>query len=361
AIAIVDKLKVKLLGGEHEQIVKRPTENLKAYSLYLKGRYHWNKRGSKDAQRAIEFLKKAVKLDPRFALGYAGLADAYIIQTDNTENHEKRLALLASAEEAVSGALELDESLGEAHTALAQIRFSQWKWCEVEKGHITAIKLNPRYATARHWYSLFLVARGEFEQAWEQIKLARELDPLSPSIIAAQALCSYFWRKYDMAMEICREGFDIAPDFPLYALLTGWSLLEKGDYGEAINQFHRGVRLAEAWSEEEDDSPPWMVSALGLAYAKMGEHAKAKDVLETTVKTVNKRGGPLFPITILYFALGDLGQGFEWLERSVEKQDFWIPLFRFSPVFDSFRDDPRFLSLMNKVGLDQEIQESSHE
>ncbi len=360
SIAIVEKLKVRLLGGEREQIVMRPTENLKAYNLYLKGRFHWNNRSSKEIQKAIECLKKAVELDPQFSLGYAALADAYIIQADNTEDYEGRLAVLASAEESVFRALELDNSLGEAHTALAQIRFAQWKWHDAEREHLSAIKLSPRYATARHWYALFLAARGKHEQAQEQIKLARDLDPLSPPIIAAQAFCSYLSRQYDKTVEICREGFEINPDFPLYSLLTGWSLLEQGSYNEAVKQFHRSIELAGKWLEEKDDSASWTVH-VGRAYAMMGEHSKAKDILEATISRTKDRHGPLFPIATLYFALGELDRGFEWLDRSVEKQDFWIPLFRFSPVFDTVRDDPRFLSLMNIIGLDQDTQESSHD
>ncbi len=360
SIAIVEKLKVKLLGGEHEQIVKRPTENLEAYNLYLKGRYHWNHRGTREVQKAIECLKKAVELDPQFALGYAGLADAYIIQGDNVEEYGARSELLARAEQTVFKAIELDSSLGEAHAALANIRFSQWKWEEVEKENILAIELNPRYATAYHWYSLYLCARGKFAQAEEKIKIARDLDPISPSIIAAQAVEAHLSGQYDKAIEICREGLEINMDSPLYSLITGWSLTELGKYDEAIKTIYRSIELAETWLETSNDPVDWMVH-IGRAHALMGDHDKARNILADIIKKTKNRNVPVFPAAVLYFTLGEVDRGFEILEQSVEKKDFWIPLFRLSPIFDGVRNDPRFLSLMNKIGLDQDVQEIPHD
>jgi serine/threonine protein kinase len=356
SMAIVEKLKVKLLGGEHEQILKRPTDNLEAYNLYLKGRFHWNNRSTKEVQRAIECLKKAVKLDPEFSLGHAGLADAHIIQASNIHVYEGRPALLALAEKSVFKALELDNSLGEAHAALAQIRFSQWKWQEAEKEHLSAIRLNPRYATAHHWYSIFLAAKGRFAQAWEHIKLARELDPLSLAIIAAQADGYYLMGQHDKTIEICREGFELNADFPQYSLITGWSLLEKGNHNEAIKQFYRSIEIVEKELPGEDDPVCWM-AYVGRAYAMMGEYGKAKEILEDAIEKTKDQHVPLYPIAALCFAISDMERGFEWLERSVEEQEFWLPVFRFSPLFDSVRNDSRFLSLMSRIGLDQDVQE----
>jgi serine/threonine protein kinase/tetratricopeptide (TPR) repeat protein len=356
SLAIVQKLKTKLLGGEHEQIVKRPTDNLDAYNLYLRGRYHWNKRSPKEVQRAIECLKGAVELDPEFTLGYAGLADAYVIQADNIHVHERRPTLLALAEKSVFKALELDSSLAEAHAALAQIRFSQWEWHEAEKEHLLAIKLNPRYATAHHWYSIFLAAKGRFAQSWEHIKLARMLDPLSPAMITAQAFICYLLRQYDKAIELCREGSELYADSPLHSLITGWSLLEKGNHSEAIKQFYRSIEFIEKELPGEDDPFCWK-PYIGTAYAMMDEYGKAKEILEDTIERTKDQNVQLSPIAILCFEVGEMDRGFEWLERSVEEREFWLPVFRSAPSFDSFRNDPRFLSLMHRIGLDQDVQE----
>jgi TolB-like protein/Tfp pilus assembly protein PilF len=356
SIAIVEKLKVKLLGGEHEQIVKRPTDNLEAYNLYLKGRYHWNNRRFEEGQKAIECLKKAVGLDPEFSLGHAGLADAYIIQVDFTHDVERRLALRDLAEKSVFKALERDKSLGEAHAALAQIRFSQWRWHEAEKEHLLAIRLSPRYATAHHWYSIFLAAKGRFEQAWKHIRLARELDPLSLAIIAAQAFGCYLTARHDQAVDICREGSELDADFPPYSLIAGWSLGEKGNHNEAIRQFNRCIELTEKETPEEDD-PLGCTPHIGRSYAMMGEYDKAKEILEDTIEKTEDQQGRFNPIASLCFAIGEMDRGFEWLERSVEEKEFWLPVMRASPLFDSVRNDPRFLSLMRRIGLDQDDQE----
>jgi len=358
SIAIVERLKVKLLGGEHEQIVKRPTDNLDAYNLYLKGRYHWNNRSTKEVQRAIECLKKSVELDAGFSLSYAGLADAYIIQAENV--YGRRRALLSLAEKSVFKALELDNSLAEAHTALAHIRFLQWKWHEAEKEHLSAIRLNPRYATAHHWYAIFLAAKGRFTQSLEHLKLARELDPLSLVIIAAQAVGCYLTGQHDKTIEICREGFELNADFPQYSLITGWSLLEKGNHNGAIKQFYRSIELAEKELPGEDDPMHWMLY-VGRTYAMMGEYDKAKEILEDTIEKTKDQHVPLFPIATLCFAIGEMDRGFEWLERSVEEQEFFLLVFRASPHFDSVRNDPRFLSLMHRIGLDQDVQEIPHD
>jgi serine/threonine-protein kinase len=366
SMAIVDKLRVKLLGGEHERIVKRPTDNLEAYNLYLKGRYHWNNRSAKEVQKAVECLQKAVELDPGFSLGYAGLADAYIIGDDDTYVHKRRRAplqlteKLSLAEISVFKALELDSSLGEAHAALAQIRSNQWKWHEAEKEYLTAIRLNPRYATAHHWYSIFLATKGKFTVSWKHIKIARELDPLSLAIIAAQAFGCYVMGRYVEALEICREGFELNADFPLYSLISGWSLLEKKDYDEAVRQFYRAIELTKKQLPGEDDPFRWMPH-IGRAYAMMGEPGKAKKILEDTIEKAKYEHGPLYPIAALCLAIGEMDRGFEWLERSIEEREFWLPVFRFSPLFHSVRNAPRFLSLMSRIGIDQDVQEITHD
>jgi serine/threonine protein kinase/Tfp pilus assembly protein PilF len=360
SIAIVEKLKVKLLGDEHAQIIKRPTDNIKAYNLYLKGRYHWNNRTVKEAQKAIECLEKVVKLDPEFALGYAGLADAYVIQADNMIFPGTREKFLELAEKVVFKALDLDNSLAEAHAALAQIRFAQWNWHEAEKEYKLAIRLNPRYPTAHHWYAIYLAAQGRYVQSREHAMRARELDPLSPPIIGAQAFGWYMAGQYDRAMKVGREGEEINEDYPLYPLVAGWSLLQTGEYDKAINKFQRSIDIIDKEVPGENDPAKWMVY-IGIAYAKMGEWGKAKDILEDKIKECEGQDGPYFQIAILCFELGQIDRGFECLERSVENKEFWLPVFRFTPMFDSVRNDPRFVSLMKNTGLDQDIQEVSIE
>jgi tetratricopeptide (TPR) repeat protein len=228
---------------------------------------------------------------------------------------------------------------------LAQIRFTQWKWHEVEIEHKLAIKLSPRYATAYHWYALYLAARDKLDGAWEQILIARQLDPLSPSIIGAQALFKYLSGQYDETIAVCQEGLNINPNFPLYLLITGWSLIEKESYEQAITCLDRSIELATKWLQRTNDHISWKVY-IGRAYALMGDYDKAKEILAEIIKKTKGRNIPLFPIAALYFSMGEIDQGFEWMEKAVAQRDFWVPIFRLSPVFNSVRDDPRFVSLM---------------
>ncbi len=143
-------------------------------------------------------------------------------------------------------------------------------------------------------------------------------------------------------------------------MITGWSLLEKGDYNEALKQFHRSLEIAEKDLPGESDPVNWM-AYVGRSYAMMGEYGKAKEILEDTIEKTKDQHRFLYPIAALCFALGEMDRGFEWLERSVVEQEFWLPVFRASPLFSSVRNDPRFLSLMRRIGLDQDVQEIPHD
>jgi len=358
SLAIAQKLKVKLLGDGNEQLVKRPTENLEAYNLYLRGRFFWNKRSRKELFKAVEYFEQAVHSDPDFALGHAGLADAHVILTDYDRSMRKEH--LMQAEKSALKALELDDTLAEAHAALALVRFNQWKWSEVEAGFIKATELNPRYASAHHWYALSLAANRRFEQSQEHLKLARELDPLSLAIIMAQAVVFYITGQNDQAIDVCREGVELAPDFPAYPMIIGLALAEKGEYTVAIEHYNLGIKLSEKEIPEEKD-PQYIKPYIGRAFALMGEVEKAREILEDLIKEAEKSYVSPDGIAALWIALGDTEQGFEWLERSVDEQDDWLPMFSASPVFDSVRNDPRFVSLMSRIGLVDKSQEVSDE
>ena len=362
SLAIVEQLKVRLLGGEHEQIVKRPTDNIEAYNLYLRGRFFWNKRLEPDLVKAIEYFKQAVQCDPEFALGHAGLADAHVILADH--DYSMRKEHLMQAEKSALKTLELDDTLVEAHAALALVRFNQWKWSEAEAGFIKAIELNPRYASAHQWYGLFLADKRRFEQSKEHLILARELDPLSLAIIMAQAFVFYITGQNDRAMDVCREGIELAPDFPGYPMIIGWSLIEKGNYSSAIEQLNLSIELSKRGILEKKD-PLSIMPSIGRAYALMGEVEKARKILEDLIEETENGYASPAAIGALWIALGDTEQGFAWLERAIEDQDdafpIFIPMFSASPVFDSVRSDPRFVSLMSRIGLNDEPPEVLHE
>ena len=177
---VADALKTQMLGEEREHIEKKPTQDIGAYTLYLKGRYYWNERNKESLERAIKYFEEAIKRDPRFALAYSGLADSYRVLVDHgylppSEGSPK-------AKEAARKALELDETLAEAHTSLASILSLQWDWRGAEEEFAKALRSNPNYATAHHWYSIHLITLGRLDEAIKEVKIAEELDPLSPMI-----------------------------------------------------------------------------------------------------------------------------------------------------------------------------------
>jgi len=358
SLAIVRELKVKLLGDSHGELVKRPTDNLEAYSLYLRGRFFWNKRSKPDLLRAIECFGRAVQCDPEFALGLAGLADAHVILADY--DYLTRKMHLKLAEKSALKALELDNTIAEAHTALAQVRFNQWKWSEAEAGYLKAIELNQRYATAHHWYGLSLAVSRRIDQSREHLKLARELDPLSLAIIMGQAFVFIITGQNDQAIDVCREGIELAPDFPAYQMIIGWALIEKGDYTTAIEHFNLGIKLSEKEMPEKKD-PLFIRPYIGRTLALMGEVEKARVILEDLIEEAENRHILSVDIAAIWMALGDTEQGFEWLERSFEDRDDALPIFCAAPFFDRVRGDPKFLSLMSRMGLDDKSSEVSHE
>ncbi|MBU8933335.1 MAG: protein kinase [candidate division Zixibacteria bacterium] len=358
SLAIVRELKVKLLGDSHGELVKRPTDNLEAYSLYLRGRFFWNKRLEPELIKAIEYFEQALQCDPEFALGWAGNADAHVVLADH--DHLTRKMHLMLAEKSALKALELDNTIAEAHTALAQVRFNQWKWSEAEAGYLKAIELNQRYATAHHWYGLFLAVSGHTDQSREHLKLARELDPLSLAIIMGQAFVFIISGQSDKAIDVCHEGIELTPDFPAYQMLIGWALIEKGDYSAAIEHFNLGLKLSEKEMPGEKD-PLVIRPYIGMTLALMGEVEKAREILKDLIEEAKNGHIPFFDIAAIWIALGDTEQGFEWLERSFEDRDDWLPIFCATPFFDSVRDDPRFVSLMSRIGIQDKFPEVSDE
>jgi len=358
SLAIVRELKVKLLGDSHGQLVKRPTDNLEAYNLYLRGRFFWNKRREKEIIKAIECFEQAIQCDPEFALGYSGIADAYVMHSDNDAS--MREEHLKQARKYAFRALELDDTLAEAHASLGLTEFNQWEWSDAETQFIRAIKLNPRYASAHQWYGLLLTGKGQLEQSEEHLRLARELDPLSLPIIMGQAFVLYFAGKYDQAIDVCREGIELSPGFPGFTMIKGWALIEKGDYSGAIETLYPCLDLFKKdWPNSQDSA--MIMSSIGRAHALLGEIEKAREILKNLIEEVETSDIPPYTIASLCISLGDKESSFEWLDRSYEDRVDWFPMFLSLPVFDSIRSDSRFVSLISSIGLHDKPPEVSHE
>ena len=344
AKAIVKGLKVKLLGENEIPLVKKYTENLQAYNLYLQGRYFWNKRTANDIKKAIGFFTQAIELDPHYALAYVGLADGYMNLPEYARTPTRES--ISKARVAVSKALEIDDLIAEAHTSLGLILENEWNWKESEKEYRRAIELNPNYATGHHWYGDLLVVMGRLDEALEELKRALQLDPLSLIINTALGTVFSYRREYDQAIQQYHKVLELDPNFSQASLQLGQCYQRKGLLKEAITEYQEVRNLI--------GDIPDVLGKLGYAYASSGEKAKAIEVL-TSLMSLAKQGISLnYDIAFIYYGFGDKEKAFEWLEKAYQAKEGAMGLgyIKAMPEWDRLRSDPRFKSLLKRMNLE---------
>ena len=339
--AIAREIEIKLSPQALARLASAHRVDPEAFQLYLKGRYFWNKRNTEGLHKAVEYFQQAVAQDPNFALAYSGLADCYSLEDyfQDIRPAERRTRAKAAALKAV----ELDDTLAEAHTSMAMAGGWDRKPAETEAHFKRALELNPNYATAHHWYGLFLKDTGRTEEAIVEIQRAKQLDPLSLVINADVGLVYYFARRYDKAIEQCQKTLEMEPNFRLAHWELGMAYEEKRMYPEAIREYETAVRLSPDY--------PLMSTYLARAYALAGRRNEAWKIVRELeqLRPVNWPVGALAPV---YDALGDKDQAFAWLERGVEADKtmpYWA--LQVDPRFDNLRLDPRFSELMRRIGL----------
>jgi serine/threonine-protein kinase len=342
--AIVDKLKVNLLGKERGSLAKRYTENQEAYNLYLKGRYFWNKRTEEDLKKALESFEKAVELDPNFSMAYVGMADTYVVLPTYSDIPEKEA--YPKAEAAALKALELDNNLAEAYAPLAGVKADyDWDWKGAVKEFKRAIELNPRYSIAHLWLSETFMEMGRHEEAIEEIKRALELDPLS--LVANRAVGGTYFhaRQYDKAMEALKKMIELDPTFSGTHSTLGRVYLQKEMYDEALAEFQNELDL-------RNGRDPSTESMIGIAYMKMGKRDKAQKVTEDLLGRAREEHVSPYILGRFFIAIGENDRGFEYLEKAYQERDNWLRRIKIDPFFDSVRSDPRHKALLKKVGLE---------
>ncbi len=344
SLAIVDSLKIKLLGGEKTKLVKRYTENIEAYNLYLKGRFFWNKREREDLEKSIEYFQEAIEKDPTYALAFSGLADAYNILGDNL--HVPSSEAFPKAKAAALKALELDNSLAEAHTSLAFILDNyEHDFEKAEKEYQLSIELKPGYATAHHWHAWHLAYLGRHEEAIKEILRARELDPLSPRINANVGYLFYFARKYDRAFEELKKSIELFPEHLVNYNITGQVYAKMGRYGEAISSYEHPYELAGQSGDLSVD--------LAYVYALSGKRSEARKRLSNIIEYSKQNFMPPISIARVYVGLGEKEEAFFWLEKGYSQNDARLIYLKIDPTFDPLRSDPRYTQLLRKIGLEK--------
>jgi len=340
AKTVADTLQAKLTGSEKQAIAVKPTENPEAHELYLKARFFWNKRTSSDLKTAIQYFNKAIEKDPSYALAYAGLADAYAILTAYAGAPVSES--LPRAELAAKKALELDDSLAEAHTSLGLLLFYNLDFQGATKQFERAITLNPNYATAHHWYGLGpLRCVGNSDKAIAELKRALQLDPLSLIINADLGVGLVTARRYDEAIAQLQKTVEMDPYFYYAHFNLGKALQLNGQLDEAMKEYKKAAAL-------NDD--PLVLGLIAQGYAKLGQRDEALKTLEQLQQIATQRYVWNYTFALVYIALGENDRAIDYLERDYrDHADYEIALIKVDQMLDPLRGDPRFEALLKKV------------
>lgn len=334
-------LVLDLTADERKLLRKRYTDNTDAYQLYLKGRYHWNKRTTESLKKGVEYFRQAIDLDPSFASAYAGLSDSYtlLVVREAISPDEG----FAKAKATASMALEIDEEFAEAHASLGHAMLHNWEWDAAEIELKKAIELNPGYPSAHHWYSEHLTAMGRCDESIAELKLAGGLDPLSLIISADLGRAFYYAREYDHVMKQEAKTLEMDSNFWLSHINMGRSYTQKGMHSEAISELQKALDISEGTEA---------LSFLGFAYAAAGKRENALEALCELEEQSQRSYVPPYHLAIIHAGLGEMDQAFEWLERSFEKHSVDLFTLRVEPMFDALRDDGRYQDLLRRVGLE---------
>jgi serine/threonine-protein kinase len=339
---ISNSLQIRLTGEQEKRLTKHYTENTEAYDLYLKGRYYWNKRTADGFKKAIDQFNLAIQKDRNYALAYAGLADCYTLLPAWAfmEPHQGH----PQATKAAARALELDETLAEAHTALGHTLHNyEWHWKEAENEYKRAIQLNPNYATAHHWYSNLLSDLGRGQEAIEQKQQALRLDPLSLVINADFGNILYHQRRYDEAIVQLQKTLELDSNFPLAYEFLGYVYEARKRYDEEIASFRKGLQIS--------PNDPELKADLARALALAGKSDQARQILDELLKLSQEQYIVAYEIAMIYDGLGDKKETFEWLEKAVEERSYQVSSLAVDPRVDALRSDPRFKKLIGRLHL----------
>jgi serine/threonine-protein kinase len=333
---IFETLHLKLSSGEKKQ--------LEAAYLYLKGRSYWNKRTSDAIKEGMDYFQQAIDVDPNYAAAHAGLADCYnmLVLYSALPPQEG----FSKSKTSAMKALELDNSIAEAHTALAFVKFRfDWDWAGAGREFNLAFEQNANYASAHQWYANYLIAKGQTSDAIKAAKRAQELDPLSLITISQQSWALYFANRYDEAIASCQSVLAQDPDFYIARRYLGMAYEQKRMYPEAIAEFQRALTASRG--------SLLMKAHLGHAYAVSGDKAKAQQVLDELLERSKKGYVSAYLTAVIYAGLGEKDRAFEWLEKAYNERAEFLVYLKVDPRLESLRSDPRFQDLLRRIGLPQ--------
>jgi serine/threonine protein kinase/tetratricopeptide (TPR) repeat protein len=343
AQAIAKKIKVVLSPDEKERLVRSQPVNPEAYEAYLKGRYFLNKLTAEAFQKAYEQFHQAIDKDPSWAQAYAGLSLYYCsLGSFSLRPYEE---VFPKAKAAAIKALNMDESLTEAYTALSYINMMyDWDWAAAEKSSLRAIEISPNDAEAHIRYSWYLKNMGRFDEAIFEGQRALELDPLSVAISYRLGRIFYDARQYDRSIEQYHKTIEMDPNFMLSYLWLSYPYTQKGMYEEAIATLQKWTKMSKGWYEP--------LANLAVVYAYSGKREEAEKILEELPKLKEQRIFSSYFMALIYAALNQKDKAFEWLEKAYEERNLWIVNIKVDPILDSIRSDSRYKELLKKMNLE---------
>jgi len=339
---ISEHLRLKLNSAQKKSLTKGITENSEAYQLYLKGRYHWNKRTEEGIKKSIEYFEQAIAQDSKFGLAYAGLADSYNLMASYSTKPLATPFLRAKA--TALKALSLDDKLAEAHAALAAVKlWREFDWEGAERGFRKAIEMDPSYSTAHLWLALYLAAMDRMDEGLSEVRLALKLDPLSRVINLNLSRILHFARQFDDAIKQCRKTIDMYPDYLIAHRRLGMSYGEKGMFDEAEAEFKKALAISENESET--------MSARAYAHAGAGRTEDARKILDRLTELAKKSYVSPYSLARIHIGLDQIDEAFECLEKTHQERHGILTYLKVEPIFDRLRSDSRYSELLRKMGL----------
>ena len=338
--SIASHLRVAMTGTEQQQLAKRDTENPEAYQLYLRGRYFWNKRSSEGVKQGLSYFQQAIEKDPGYALAYVGVADSYAVGNGaylGMTGPEARPKSKAAALKA----LELDDSLAEAHTTLADnYLYYDWDFAKADQEFRRAIAANPNYPTAHQWYAECLYSVGRFDEAIAEAKRAEELDPLSPAISNSVGAALYYARKYDEAIEEYKKTIQMDANFASAHFGLGDAYVQKKMYPEAAAEYQTFITLV---------GVPSLAAAMGEAYRVSGYQGLMRKWIGLSLNAPPGKGPDNYDLAAMYAQMGKKGEAVNWLQKGFANRAGGMVRMKAEPIFDPLRSDPQFQAIVKEM------------
>jgi serine/threonine-protein kinase len=337
---IATLLKSTLSGTERRQLRKRFTDSGEAYRLFVKGRYHWNKRTVEGLKTAIQFFQQAIDQDPTYALAYAGMADSYMLLSNTMPAAEA----FGKSKAAAKRALDIDNNLAEPYASLGYIALQyDWNWNEAETNLKRSSSLNANYPTARSLYARYLTIRGRFPESVQEMSKAQGLDPLAQGIATGIGLCYYYARRYDDAIAAFNKALEMNSPFALALFDRGDAQIQKGEFAAAFASFDQALAMT------PNDAVG--IGQRGRGYAIAGRRQDALASIAQLEKFAAERYVSPYAFALVYAGLRDKNSALNWLERGFSERAGHMVWLNVDPAFDSIRQEPRFGALLSRMGF----------